>query len=229
VLALEIDQCSLGNLPGFHAKQGSNTNWQRADKLSMIETLCDEPIPVYLARAVGYDPPKWLEDWYFKKFGEWVRTVAKEGVVCRGVSLERLAYVLDHGVDVPTGCPLWVDLSLDKAWEYGGSRKLLIVLSNTFLQSSHHILPLDTPEKELEAYKKEYKTILRGEKETWLSRLPENDRRVGSPYEVAHCRFPNGDPRMALIALVIILPPDDELGSIEAILASHNYRARESR
>jgi hypothetical protein len=48
------------------------------------------------------------------------------------------------------------------------------------------VLPLDTTETELESYRKEYKTVLREEKEIWLSRLPESDRRVGSLYEVAH-------------------------------------------
>jgi hypothetical protein len=192
----------------------------------MIETLCEAPLPVFLAHADGFRPPKWLEDWYYKKLVEWSRTVARKGVVCRGVSLERLAHVLDYGVDVPTGYPLWVDISLDKAWEYGGAHKLLMVLSNEFLQLSHRVLPLDTPEAELETYSKEYQTVLRGESEIWLSRLPETDRRVGSPYEVAHCRFPLGDPRMALIALLAILPPDEATDSVKVILASQNNRVR---
>jgi hypothetical protein len=195
----------------------------------MIETLSETPVPVYLARADSLRPPKWLEDWYYKKFIEWVGTVAPKGVVCRGVSLERLAYVLDQGIDVPAGHPLWVDISLDKAWEYGGTHKLLMVLSNEFLQLSHHVLPLNTPEDDLETYKKEYKTIVRGESEVWLSRLPQTDRRVGSPYEVAHCRFSVGDPHIALISLVIVLPPDEETDSLKALLAQHSDRAQEPR
>jgi hypothetical protein len=92
-----------------------------------------------------------------------------------------------------------------------------MVLSNEFLQVSHHVLPLNTPEAELETYKKEYQTVLRGEREIWLSRLPESDRRVGSSYEVAHCRFPLDDPRRALIALIIVVPPDEEIDSIKAV------------
>jgi hypothetical protein len=194
----------------------------------MIETLSESPICVYLARAEGFRPPKWLEDWYFKKFAEWCRDVAKKGVVCRGVSLERLSHVLAHGVDVPTGYPLWVDISLDKAWEYGGPRKVVLVLSNEFLEVSHRVLPIETPEAELETYKKKYKTILRDEKEIWLSRLPENDRRVGSPYEVGHCRFPIGDPRKALVALLVVIPPDDEADSVKAVLQSAGLSAGSS-
>ena len=83
----------------------------------MIETLCEAPVHVYLARAAGSQPPKWEAKWYRQKVAEWSSTVAKKGVVCRGVNLERLAHVLDHGVDVPAGSPLWVNISLDKAWE----------------------------------------------------------------------------------------------------------------
>lgn len=177
-------------------------------------------MPVYLARAAGHRPPEWLVDWYITKFVEWCRSVAAKGVVCRGVSLERLAHVLGHGADVPPGTPLWVDVSLEKAWEYGGLRKLVMVLSNEFLQTSHDVLPLSTSEKELEPYKAEYKTIIRGQKDIWLSRLPENDRRSGSDYEVAYCRFPIGDPRRALVALIVIVPPDDEVDTVKAMLLS---------
>jgi hypothetical protein len=33
--------------------------------MNVIETLCEGPVPVYLVRAAGSRPPKWLEDWYY--------------------------------------------------------------------------------------------------------------------------------------------------------------------
>jgi hypothetical protein len=163
----------------------------------MIETLRDGTVPIYLARATGGRPPKWLDDWYMERFVDWLETGrAKEGVVCRGVALEKLPYVLEHGIDVPVGNPLWVDVALDKAWEYGGSAKLLMVLSNDALQTSHFVLPIDTPDEQPEVYKKEYRTVVRLEDkgQIYLSRLDARDPRIGSDYEWAYCRFPVGDP-----------------------------------
>jgi len=189
----------------------------------MIETLREGTAPIYLARATGNRPPKWLDDWYMRKFIDWVRAGrAKNGVVCRGVSLEKLPYILERGIDVPPGNPLWVDVALDKAWEYGGPHKLLMILSNDALQTSHCVLPIDTPEEQLEAYRKEYRTVVRLENkgEIYLSRLDARDTRIGSDYEWAYCRFPVGNPRDCLVALVVVLPPDAPLGPVADLLAS---------
>lgn len=44
----------------------------------------------------------------------------------------------------------------------------------------------------------------------WLSRLPESDRRAGSPYEVQHGRWIPGNPWDAL-RLVIVLAHDSSM------------------
>jgi hypothetical protein len=140
----------------------------------------------------------------------------------RGVNLDKLAYVLAHGIDVPSGYPLWVDVALEKAWEYGGPRKLLMIFSNDYLQTAHCVLPLDTPYDKLEAYKAEYRTILRLENrgQIYLSRLDQSDPRVGSDSEVAYCRFPVGDPFAGLVALIVVLPPEADAEPIKALLAA---------
>jgi hypothetical protein len=101
-----------------------------------------------------------------------------------------------------------------------GLRKLLMILANETLHESHLVVPLDTPEDQLELYRKEYRTVLRREDqgEICLSRLPLSDRRVGSGYEVAYSRFPAGNPRACLIALLVVLPPDAQSDSIMALV-----------
>jgi hypothetical protein len=43
---------------------------------------------------------------------------------------------------------------------------------------------------------------------------------VGSEDEMEYCRFPAGDPRTCLIALLLVLPPDALSDPIKALLAS---------
>lgn len=190
--------------------------------MSVVEILSDGEIPIYLARATGLRPPKWINDWYIGKIVEWHKSGrAERGVVCRGVDLERLEFVLEHGLDVPSGSPLWVDIAIDKAWEYGGPRKLILMLAQHTLQLSHHAVPFDTPDEQLELLKKEYRTVLRLEdqREFYFSRLDPSDRRLATGYEVAHCRFPAGDPRDCLLALLVVLPPEAPLDPIKGLLA----------
>lgn len=143
-------------------------------------------------------------------------------VVSRGVSLDRLPFVLENGIDVPPGAPLWVEIGIEKAWEHGGWPKLLLALSRESLQPSHLVLPISTPEHELEIYKTQFQTLLRHEdrQEIYLSRLKPSDRRVGSCDEQAYCRFPIGDPRNCLVAIIIVLPPNAPIESVMRLLAS---------
>ena len=78
------------------------------------------------------------------------------------------------------------------------------------------MLPLGTPEQELEVYTFQYQTVLRPEDrgEIYLSRLRPTDKRVGSAYEQAYCRFPAGDPRDCLVALIIVLAHDAPTESV---------------
>ena len=189
----------------------------------MIATLSEgPPYPIYLARASDdFWPPEWLQTWYLSKTLEWFKAKGL-AVVSRGVSLDRLQFVLENGIDVPPGAPLWVEIGIEKAWEYGGSPKLLLVLAQEALQPAHLVLPSSTPEQELEVYKTQYQTVLRREDrgEIYLSRLKPTDRRVGSGYEQAYCRFPAGDPRNCLVAIIIVLPPNAPTELIMRLLAS---------
>jgi hypothetical protein len=172
--------------------------------MNPIEKLSEHPI-----RASGFRPPRWLEEWYIEKWVDWQESgIAKQGVVCRSANLDRLTHVLEYGIDVPLGVPLWVDSSIGKAWEYGGPLKLLMFFSNDKLQTSHRVVPLSTHPDELDLYRKEYQTIRRLEDRIYMSRLPENDSRVGTNYEIAYCRFPVGNPLDCLVALLVAVPSE---------------------
>ena len=115
-------------------------------------------------------------------------------VVTRGVKLSRLQFVLQNGVDVEPGRPLWAAIGLEKAWEYGGSPKLLLVLNDDTLRPPNLDFPLDIPEEKRDPYKKQN--------------------------EQEYCRFPTGDPRSCLVALIIVLTPDAPSDWIKRLVAS---------
>jgi hypothetical protein len=164
--------------------------------MAMIETLREgPPYTIYLARANDdFWPPEWLITWYVAKTVEWFKAKGVT-VVSRGVSLGRLPFVLENGIDVPPGAPLWVEIGIEKAWEYGGWPKLLLVFAQAALQPCHLVLPLSTSEQELEVYKTKYQTVLRREDrgEIYLSRLRTTDRRIGSDYEQVPSHRPSPD------------------------------------
>jgi hypothetical protein len=149
----------------------------------MIETLRDgPPYPMYLARSTDdFLPPEWLLDWYRSKTIEWFKTTGVS-VVSRGVKLSRLEFVLQNGIDVEPGRPLWVAIGLEKAWEYGGLPKLLLVLDQDRLQPPNLDFSLDTAGEKRGSYKRQN--------------------------EQEYCRLPAGDPCSLLVALIIVLTPD---------------------
>jgi len=128
---------------------------------------------------------------------------------CRGVAIDCLDAVLEGGIDVrPTTAPIWVS-SMDKAMEYGGFPKLLLLLDNGCLQQTFRELSDDSPTEHQEELRRTYQTETRspdGEKK-WFSRLPESDRRLATGYEVAYARWIPGDAKRALQGLIIIEHP----------------------
>ena len=128
----------------------------------------------------------------------------------RSAEIERLPYILTHGCDVaPTDAVMWVDKSPSKALEYGGEAKVMMVFDARKLDTSGLEVRTDSAPEELERLSAEYPTRLETTdgQNLWLSRLGENDLRLGSPYEAEHGRWIRGDPWQAL-RLVIIFAHD---------------------
>jgi hypothetical protein len=176
---------------------------------AIVENLREGACPIFLARGAtdpNSEPPEDLVSWFRDKWIDWVQTGRAKGIICRSVSLDRLPYVLENGIDVPLGEPLWAEIGLSKAWEYGGSHKLLMVLNKEALTPSYVVLPLDTPEEQLEYHKRQYPNVERREREIYLSRLPLEKVPYGD-----YAYFPAGDPRACLVALIIVLPPEEQI------------------
>ncbi len=71
------------------------------------------------------------------------------GCSFRGVSIDRLVTVLNHGIDVlPTNAVIYTDC-FDKAFEYGGWPKVVLAFDADRLQTTFREIPADSSEAEL--------------------------------------------------------------------------------
>jgi hypothetical protein len=132
---------------------------------------------------------------------------------CRSVSIERLPTILSSGIDVvPTNAPFYVD-SLSKALEYGGPRKVLLLLSPLKIDHTFREVGADMNVAQLEELKKTFPTVRPSADGTslWLSRLPETDRRVASSYESQYARWIPGNPFECLQAIVALGVEDHDV------------------
>lgn len=170
--------------------------------------LARDPVPVVavqLAEPATYRPE---EDALARAVWQALGAELPEllGPGCRAVELDRLPYLLEHGVDVqPTDAVIWVSY-LSKALEYGGDLKAVMVFDAKHLQCTFQEVASSTSPCEVNAIARVYQTRLSSEDGTmlWFSRLPSADRRVASPYEVAHGRWIPGDPWLALRIILVI-------------------------
>ena len=133
----------------------------------------------------------------------------ERGWACiRCVDPERLPVILRQGCDVePPNAVMWVDKYPDKALEYGGDEsKVMLVISGKLTEASYIEVGADMDAAELNSLKLTYPTTepSRDGTKLWLSRLPENDRRVASPYESEHGRWIPGDPFEALLGVFVL-------------------------
>jgi len=128
---------------------------------------------------------------------------------CRGVSADRLTYVLKHGIDVdPTDAPIWVS-SIEKAMEYGGWPKLILVLDVKRLDRTFRELATSGDGTERAFLRRTFPTECASEdgSHVWLSRLAPTDRRLATGYEVAYGRWIPGNAREALLAILVVQHP----------------------
>lgn len=143
------------------------------------------------------------------------------GADFRSVSIDRLASVLESGIDVvPSTAPIYVDC-FDKAWEYGGWPKVTLALHRESLEHTHREVSADIPAAELAELTQRFPTRLTSKdgRTLWLSRLPENDTNVSSTYECLYGRWIEHDAKDALMAVLLFARPEDEPRVIETLQA----------
>lgn len=174
------------------------------------QALASSPCPLFAIEWQG----EWNDDdlrnalmFITMQFAEAVE--GERGWTCiRCVSVDRLPVVLRQGCDVePSNAVMWVDKFPDKALEYGGDEsKVMLVISGERTEASCVEVAADMDAGALDSLKLTYPTIERSIDGTklWLSRLPENDRRVASPYESEHGRWIPGDPFEALLGIFVL-------------------------
>jgi predicted AAA+ superfamily ATPase len=134
----------------------------------------------------------------------------------RGVSIDRLAAVLEMGIDVqPTDSIIYVS-DFDKAWEYGGVPKVILELDRSFLHSTYREIPSDTVAADIADLQKHFPCVekSRDGSKLWLSRLAENDPRRNNAYEINYAKLIPENARHALKAIFIFATEYIDLASL---------------
>lgn len=181
--------------------------------------LTNTPVPVWFVRLPAENAEQILRDSATDLLLKMDRELC--GCSFRGVSMDRLRYVLGTGIDVsPTDAPIYVD-HISKAIEYGGWPKVLLALDVRQLDQTYREVDASLPEVEIALLQQRFPTMLKSTdgSKLWLSRLEEGDTRIGSPYEWQYARWIPGDPIKALKAIVVCASESD-VPLIEGVLAS---------
>lgn len=122
-----------------------------------------------------------------------------------GVPLDACERVLMNGIDVlPTDSVIYAN-DLEKASEYGGRDKLIMILNQTKMRRSYMLLDEGADPETRRRVEQEYGTepIIFPEGTIWYSRLAPTDRRRGSPYEEENGWYIPGDPFSVLSGIII--------------------------
>ena len=173
----------------------------------MLQLLTDTPVPIY-----HLDTPT---DWQSLKLNEpvlqrfWLDSArALNGSpFFRCVSFDRFQSVLKTGVDVaPSHHHIYVCSDYEKALEYGGAQKIMLVYDSELLHKTYREVSFNTPTAELQALADRFSTRLTSADSTtfWFSRLPEDDTALASGYEREYGHWIPGDPFEALKAIILI-------------------------
>ncbi|HEV8281550.1 MAG TPA: hypothetical protein VGQ02_06820 [Candidatus Limnocylindrales bacterium] len=125
----------------------------------------------------------------------------------RSVTLGRLERVLSTGIDVEPPTAVFSTDSWDKALEYGGWPKLLLVLNQNLLAHSTVRVPADTPAERLEELRAVRPTLVPSLDGRWLCLSRLTDHRACDPYDIDFGRWIPGRPLDALRAAVVLSHP----------------------
>jgi hypothetical protein len=128
----------------------------------------------------------------------------------RRVSMGCLPAVLVNGIDVNPTTEVIYAGEIDKALEYGGWPKLVLVLKSSRLRRTFKELSSQATLSEIESTRREFPTVLKQEDGSfWCTRLKQDDRRIGTAYEINHARWLPDDPWAALRAILFLGGPSD--------------------
>lgn len=132
----------------------------------------------------------------------------------RGVALNRLPRILRAGVDTePTHGVFWSSDRIDKALEYGGRDKVLLVFDPRRLAPATVILDSDrVPEERCEVERMYPTVVWETGQSTKLSRLPASEYHGGIGYDHYAYWIPD-DPFDALMLIIAVAPPECPLVS----------------
>lgn len=122
----------------------------------------------------------------------------------RGVNLGRLERVLSTGIDVEPPTAVFSTDSWDKALEYGGWPKLLLVLNQNLLALSTIRVPADTPAERLAELRAVRPTLVPSLDGRWLCLSRLTDQRACDPYDLDFGRWIPERPLDALRAAVVL-------------------------
>jgi hypothetical protein len=131
-----------------------------------------------------------------------------------GVPLEACERILTNGIDViPTDAVIWAN-DLMKAAEYGRGNQLIMILNSRDMRRSYKQLDRNATSDAQKAIEKEYgvNPVIFPDGAVLYSRLAADDKRRGTPYELAHGWYIPGDPFSILSGLIICAPsmPSDQ-------------------
>jgi hypothetical protein len=132
----------------------------------------------------------------------------------RGVALGRLPTILRTGVDTePAHGVFWSSDRIDKAIEYGGRDKVLLVFDPRRLRPGWVVLDRKCPREERREAERLYPTVVwETEQSTKLSRLPAGEYHGGIGYDDYAYWIPD-DPFGALMLIIAVAPPECPLVS----------------
>jgi len=139
----------------------------------------------------------------------------------RCVNINCLSNVLNNGIDVsPNTSVFYATEHIDKAFEYGGDPKLLLILDAKSLEQTYMEVRGDTRSAQIDEYDFDEDELgkLRGIYPTeiksvdgsriWFSRLDKNDPRVASSYEREYAKWIPKNHRECLKGIIIFHSSD---------------------
>ena len=138
----------------------------------------------------------------------------------RCVNINCLSNVLNNGIDVsPSTLVFYATQDIDKAYEYGGDPKLLLILDAKYLERTYMKVvgtrisqtdEYDFDEDELGKFRGIYPTEIKSVdgSRIWFSRLDKNDPRVRTSYESEYAKWIPKNHRECLKGIIIFHSSD---------------------
>ena len=106
----------------------------------------------------------------------------------------------------PTSAHFYATQHVDKALEYGGAPKLLLLLDRSRLDRTYREVPADTDPRARAELTTVFPTVLPSAdgRQLWLSRLPATDQGVTGSYEAEYEYWIPGDAAQALLGCIVL-------------------------